>query len=284
MAAYTSDRPPSGPITVSTDDPTPSLNPRLRDHPAKHRSRLGGSILGDEDQPPDPPLSAPYGRWAGFAAGDWGDQSHKYVAVKDQFTVPDVDNCGSSRDFVIWIGLGGTTPDSAGPDLLQQGLWCGNHDDIGPGNQFRPFTEFASGTHPPVVFCGYDHWTFAPGDVIYENMSFQVSQDKAYFYIEDDTTGVPHGCAISDPRLWHFNGSTAEWAAEAPHAMAPSFDAIHVKDARAELNSTSNFVTVGSQTHQKLIAGVSAVENCLYPGPIGSDNASFSINWNQQNC
>ena len=149
------------------------------------------------DDPPDRPLevvydSTPsyatyYTNWAGYIAGTLFTQSRTYVAIKTSFYVPSkTGTCSSSNMAGFWIGLGGTSADRSN-SLVQQGIECG-HPNVGSGSSYRPFTEFAN-TAPPVALCGYSSWTLGAGHWIYQNMSFQTSQNKALF--------LPRG-----PNIW----------------------------------------------------------------------------------
>lgn len=78
------------------------------------------------------------------------------------------------------------------------------------GSAIHPFTQFAD-TTTAHVFCGQTTWTLARGDIIYQNMSFQASTNKAFFYLEDQTTGVAHSCSATASTGWTANLATAEW-------------------------------------------------------------------------
>ena len=180
----------------------------------------------------------------------------------------------------FWIGLGGWS--SRTNDLVQQGIACGD-PDLGSGSSYRPFTEFAN-TALPVDFCGYSSWTLPAGHVIYQNMSFQTSSNRAYFYLQDETSGVAHSCSATPPSGWSYNGNVAEWIAEAPTGTAINFHSVRFTDANAELYSNSSWVTLGSQPITKTIAGSSSSTYCIAPGSIGSDSASFTDTWHQATC
>lgn len=223
-----------------------------------------------------------YSNWAGYTAGTWGSQSHTYVAVKADLTVPSTGSCNFGNETGFWIGLGGTAA-SPTNDLVQQGVECGD-PSIGAGGSFRPFTEFAE-TFGEHVLCGQSSWTLPAGHVIYQNMSFQTSSSTAYFYLEDETSGVAHSCSETPSSGWSFDGNTADWVAEAPNGYAVSFGSVPFTDAEAELGSTGAWVTLGSRgTIYRLIIGSSASDYCIGATAIGSDNASFSTPYSTGNC
>jgi hypothetical protein len=223
-----------------------------------------------------------YSNWAGYIAGTLFTQSHTYVAVKGNLTVPtNTGTCSSSTSVGFWIGMGGTETVRSN-DLVQQGVECGN-SNVGTGSAWRPFTEFANTAHPR-AFCGFTSWTLAPGDVIYQNMSFQTANNKAFFYLEDQTSGVAHSCSATPPAGWSWDLNSAEWIAEAPAGVAINFHSVHFSNTRAELFSNSSWVTLGSQPNNKTIQGDSSAYYCISPGSIGSDNASFTDTWHQADC
>jgi hypothetical protein len=244
MAAYRSNEPPGEPLEVAVD-------------------------------PDAAGFATYYSNWAGYIVGDLDAQSHMYVAVKANLKVPtNSGTCGSSNLVGFWIGLGGTAHSN---DLVQQGIECGSLA-VGPGSAYRPFTEFAN-TAPPVAFCGYSSWTLAPGDVIYQNMSFQTSQNKAFFYMEDQTSGVAHSCSRTPPSGWAWDLNTAEWIAEAPAGVAVNFGSVRFSNARAQLSSNGNWVTLASQTESKTIQGYSSSWYCIAPGTISAAGDAFTDSW-----
>lgn len=249
MSTFGSDEPPTGSLTVAASGPTTFLT----------TTRYGTP-------------------WAGYTVGGWNTQSNTYVAVKTVFTVPsNPQTCSSAYALGFWIGLGGTqtSGSNAGHDLVQQGIECGVNT-IGTGSTYRAFTEFANDTLP-IAFCGYAGWTMTSGRVVYQNMSFQRSTNTAYFYLQDETTGVAHSCSRTPPSSWHYNLSTADWIAEAPTGGSPDFGAITFTDARAELGASSTWVTLGSQGNiSRTYDGVSASSYCIGPSAIGADDASFT--------
>jgi hypothetical protein len=255
MSAFTSDEPSAEPLHVAS--------------------------ANDAARPSSTTYATSYSNWAGYIAGTLNVQNHMYVAVKGNIVVPtNTGTCALSNNLGIWIGLGGT---SSNPEnLVQQGIACGN-PSVGSGSAYRPFTEFAN-TRDPVAFCGFTSWTLAHGDVIYQNMSFQSSVNKAFFYLEDQTSGVAHSCSATAPSSWTFDGNSAEWIAEAPTGTAINFHSVRFTNAHAELGSNSTWVTLGSQPTTKTIEGSSSTTYCIAPGSIGTDHASFTDTWHQATC
>lgn len=223
-----------------------------------------------------------WGGWGGYSAGALKTQSHTYVAVKANFTVPaNSGTCSSANDNGVgfWIGLGGTGGTYDGKNLVQQGIGCGN-DFIHAGNGYKAFTEYAnvSGV-TPIWLCGVD-WTLGTGHVIYQNMSFQTSTNKAFFYMEDQTSGLNHSCSQTAPSGWHWDLNTAEWEGEAPLGKAVDFGSVHFTNARAELYSNSTWVSLGSQEVTEWIDGWEFPANgihysCIDPGAISSGTAFY---------
>ncbi len=114
-------------------------------------------------------------------------------------------------------------------------------------------------------------------------MSFQTSQNKAFFYLEDQTSGVAHGCSATPPSGWSWDLNTAEWIAEAPTGTAINFDSVRFTNARTQLYSNSQWVTLGSQPVTKTIQGSSSSYYCISPGAIASGTA-FTDYWHQADC
>jgi hypothetical protein len=220
-----------------------------------------------------------YGQWGGYTAGTWSTQSRTYVAVKGNFTVPsNVGTCSDTNSVAFWIGLGGTGGDYPGDNLVQQGIECGN-THVGTGSAYRPFTQFAS-TANAHALCSQTDWTLPAGHVIYQNMSFQTSQNKAFFYLEDQTSGRAQSCSGVPPSGWHWDLNTAEWIGEARTGVAINFGSIRFTNARAQLYSNSNWVTLGSQPVTKTIQGdPSPLTYCISPGSISSTGAAFTDYW-----
>jgi hypothetical protein len=239
-----------------------------------------GALRFVSDAAPGTSNFTTYTTWGGYTVGTWQIHSHTYVAVKDITTVAsNTGTCDNSAELGFWIGLGGTTGNA---DLVQHGFECGN-TDVGSGYSYRPFTEFAFTAHA-MAFCGYSSWTVALDDVIYQNMSFQTSSNTAYFYFEDETSGVTHSCSRTPPPGWSWDLNTSEWVGEAPKASATDFHSVPYSDARTELSSNSTWVTLASQAVTKVIDGLSSAEYCIYPSNIGSDGASFTNYWHQAAC
>ena len=217
-----------------------------------------------------------YTNWAGYIVGDVNAQNHMYVAVKGNLTVPtNSGTCSSSNIVGFWIGLGGTAHSN---DLVQQGVECGS-PAVGSGSAYRPFTEFAN-TAPPVAFCGFTSWTLPAGHVIYQNMSFQTSVNKAFFYLEDQTSGTAHSCSRTAPSGWSWDLNTAEWIAEAPTGTSINFGSVRFSNARAQLSSNSSWVTLASQTESKTIQGGDSTSHyCISPGAISTAGDAFTDSW-----
>lgn len=250
MAAYRSDVPPVGPLRVAT------------------------SVRPSES------YATYYTNWAGYSAGNINGTANTYVAVKADLTIPSTTSCSNSNGLGFWIGLGGT---NGADNLVQQGVECGN-TALGSGSAYRAFTEFAN-TAAPVVFCGYASWTFAVGHVIYQNMSFEASPKKAFFYIEDESTGVAHSCSSSPPGGgWSFRGNTADWVGEAPSEVAANFGSIGFTNTYAEVGSTSSWVTMGSQSTTEWISGLDSSVYCISPQGIGSGKTTFTDKWHESDC
>jgi hypothetical protein len=253
MSAYRSDPPPTGSLSFTTDTS------------------------------PSPLVSGQPSNWAGYIAGTTGIHSHAYVADKGVFAVPsDLSSCQTTDPTSFWIGLGGTYSNNT---LVQQGVECGDTTDLGtPASAWKAFLEFAN-TETPKFFCGYN-WTLAGGDVVYQNMSFQTSSNTAYFYLEDETSGITHSCAKTPPPGWSWDLNSAEWVGEgaSPQFEAIDFGQVAFSDAMVQLDSNSTWVTLGSQIHTETYDGLNSNFYCIAPGAIGSNQDSFTDYWHQLEC
>ncbi|MFM7030476.1 MAG: G1 family glutamic endopeptidase [Micrococcales bacterium] len=217
-----------------------------------------------------------YLNWGGYGVGTPDIVNTAYVAVKANFTVPAVSpSCTNYPDYGVgaWVGLGGRNTYN-GNDLVQQGIgWC----SPGNVNKFVPWTEFA-GTAAPTFFCNQSNWTLNTGDVIYNNMSFQSSTNTAYFYMEDQTTGVKHACSSNPPKGWSFNGNVGECIAEDPlPAYLSRYGQIPFSNCQVELGSNSTWYPIGNRsTVTRIDTKTSDSLNYLQStGSLGSDNMSF---------
>lgn len=265
MTAFRSDPPPSAPVEVTTSD-----------------------AAGQAD------FSTIYTGWGGYWVGDPSAQSHQYVAVKADLVVPtNAGTCSDNSTYQnrtgFWIGLGGSGGQYWPNNLVQQGIECGAAC-VGSGSSYRPFYEFANTQVHAAPFCMIS-WTVTHGDTIYQNMSFQTSTNKAFFYLEDQTTGVAHSCSYpppSDPNNpWHWDLNTAEWVGEAGQATAVDFGSVHFTNARAELSSNSTWVTLGSQPYDRLIQGDQTTDQfgvvhtfyCINSSAIGTGGDNFTDTW-----
>jgi hypothetical protein len=224
--------------------------------------------------------------WGGYFVGAKQTFSSKYVAVKGNFVVPYVASaCDGQRRVAAWVGLGGVDEVNTS-SLVQQGMgWCNPLvDGNTPLPLWQPFTEFAE-TEMPKGFCGYTDWYFSPGDVIYNNMSYQQSTNKAYFYMQNQTTGVVHFCNITHPQGWTFNGATAEWIVEQLHIgndyfYLANYGSLTFTNAQAELGSNSTWVTIASQAETKSVTGIQEIGSFTQvPTLLGANGMSFTMNW-----
>jgi len=231
-----------------------------------------------------------YHKWAGYIAGSIGVQAHTYVAVKGNLVVPtNTTSCGGNptHSVGLWIGLGGTGPTGNDHNLVQQGIACGK-SQLGSLTSYHPFYEFAN-TDLAQPFCG-PAWTVNAGHVIYQNMSFQTSSNTAYFYLEDQTTGVARPCNFHPPSGWGWNLNTSEWIGESSLANPANFGSVHFTNARAELYSNSTWVTVGSQSNLREYQGWQYFETdghiykCIDSSALDAGGAGFTLTWVNPTC
>jgi hypothetical protein len=225
--------------------------------------------------------------WAGFTAGESGTQSHAFVAVQGDVTVPTVNGCfGSNQVVFAWIGLGGTN----GPnDLVQQGVEC---NDYGTGSNLpdsgglHPFREFAD-TNYPQNLCGTSQ-TLSGGETMYENMGYESSIATANFFMENAVNGNIIGqCSVSAPKNWTFDGNTADYEVEVDGPQEPlqfNVSKVSFSDAQLEFGSNGDWVAFGSRPTTKTYDGVSLSNYCEGPSTIGSDNESFSVTQSSGDC
>lgn len=218
------------------------------------------------------------GNWGGYLAGTRLVQNSSYVAVKANFKVPTVaESCISQPGYIAgaWVGLGGTN--NGADDLVQQGIgWCNPNNSV---NKWTPWTEFA-GTQEPFPFCNYTNWAFNTGDIIYNNMSFQASTDTAYFYMQNQTTGVAHSCSRTAPKNWTFNGNTAECIVERPGGvLLANYGTLKVTNCQVELGSNSTWYPIGQRSSVKEVLNGYAPPGILYQrtGSLAADDKSFTM-------
>ncbi len=221
--------------------------------------------------------------WSGYNAGTYEPNTPTYVAIDGESVAPVLGNDSSCytngvlTGVSIWVGLGGTNTQS--PGLVQQGIV-----DCGFGNPaWYPFTQFPEQQAASNYFCGYSTWTIPQGDVVLDEMSFVQSSDLAYFYLENVTTGVGHGCSDSPPSGWSFDGSTAEWITEQIWSSGTSeglakYNSFSFHDDYAELDSNGDFVSLGSQSNNEYYTGC-PTSITQEPGAINSDQTDFSQYW-----
>ena len=225
-----------------------------------------------------------YGNWSGFTSGTVGTTGNRYVAVKADVVVPShPGTCSTNNGIGIWVGLGGAS--SSRGDLAQQGIECGA--PLGTGGGFYAFTEILPGN--PFLFCAISNWTFAPGDVVYQNMSVEQSLNRVNFFLEDITTGAAHSCHVDNAPGWNFNGDTADYVVEAVNFNGGSptplaFGNINFSNSSAQLNSTGLWADFGSQPTDKFFQGSSPSVFCFGPSMIGPDKLTFNVAWHSATC
>ena len=215
--------------------------------------------------------------WGGYLAGSPNVTNSNYVGVKGNFVVPDVaDTCNATRDFLVgaWVGLGGTN--NTQDDLVQQGIgWC-NPLIV---NSITPWMEFAP-TQAPHTFCGFSKWSFNAGDVIYNNMTYQNSTDTAYFYMQNQSTGVSHSCSRTAPLGWVYNGNTGECIVEKlRYTPLADYGTIRFTNCQVELGVDSTWYPIGDRSSIKQILNYNPANGLLYQstGNLGADNKSFTM-------
>ena len=215
--------------------------------------------------------------WGGYLAGTTNVINTSYVAVKANFVVPSITQaCTATSNYRVgfWVGLGGWN--NGADDLVQQGIgYCSPL----VSNKFVPWTEFAN-TQSPYAFCGYSTWAFNTGDIIYNNMSYQSSTDTAYFYMQDQTTGVAHSCSRSAPAKWSFNGNVAECISETPPgSLLADYGSVRFTNCQVELGSNSTWYPIGARSSIKAVINVfpAPALQAQDTGPLGSDNKSFTM-------
>lgn len=215
--------------------------------------------------------------WGGYVVGNVNSTVKQFVAVKGNFTAPtESASCTSSSNAAqgLWVGLGGTN--TSGNDLVQQGIgWCNPVNSTG---KWTPWYEFAN-TYAPVDFCGFSSWKIAPGHVLYNNMSYQTSSNTAYFYLEDQTSGVIHSCSVAKPTGWAFTGNTAECISEKLDGVPlANFGSVQFYNCQAQLSSTSAWIPFGSASTIDKINNVNLSNLALQTtGSLGADGKTFTM-------
>lgn len=227
--------------------------------------------------------------WGGYGAGTKDIVNTAYVAIKANFVVPQISpSCTNYPSYKVgaWVGLGGRNGSSN--DLVQQGIgWCSIDKTV---NKFTPWTEFAA-TESPRAFCNATNWQVNAGDVIYNNMSFQNSTNTAYFYMQDQTSGVKHSCSMTPPTGWSFNGNVGECIAEVPGQgngalwLLSRYGTIPFTNCQIELGSNSTWYPIGSRSTSTQFNNISLIDNAPMQdtGALGGDNMSFTMTYLRSN-
>jgi hypothetical protein len=225
-----------------------------------------------------------FGNWGGYYVGNANIRTNKYVAVKGNFVVPTVySQCnGGQKRVTAWVGLGGVNSNYPN-SLVQQGIaWCNQPTGQLLG-KWNPFLEFANSSLP-VAFCGSSTWEVFAGDTIYNNMSFQSSNNKAFFYMEDQTTQTYRSCSLTPPQGWSFDGTTAEWIVEeyldnnGDQIPLANYGTLTFTNALTQLASTSAWVTLASQTETKIVTGYTNHYTQM-PSALTPSGSSFIMDW-----
>jgi hypothetical protein len=225
--------------------------------------------------------------WGGYFVGTEYSTSKKYVAIKSTFQLPLVTSeCVTGfRSVSAWVGLGGMDKSNS-TSLVQQGFdWCSPRYNNEPlHGDWRAFTEFAD-TELPRTFCNYSTFLFSPGNVVYNNLSYQDSTNTAYFYMENQSTGISHYCSRTAPPGWSYNGATAEWIVEqalvnGEYMALANYGQLTFTNTQVQLGSNSSWVALQSQINTKIVTGIeSAGSFSQVPSLIAPDGRSFTMNW-----
>jgi hypothetical protein len=224
--------------------------------------------------------------WAGFTAGEWDTQSKAFISVEADVTVPTVNGCFDSEQFVAaWIGLGGTSAADKN-NLVQQGVECNIHEsgsDLPDTGALHAFREFAN-TNYPQDLCGTAENLYG-GETMYEDLSYKTSNNTADFFMENIGTGnVIGSCSVGAPLAlgWSFDGNTADYEVEVGGPDSAGFpldfaiSPVTFSDAQLEWGSDDEWVPFGSRPTTKLFDGLSLSNYCEGPSKIGSDEESFT--------
>jgi len=225
--------------------------------------------------------------WGGYFVGTPVSTSSKYVAIKSTFQLPLVTSeCITGyRRVSAWVGLGGMDKVNS-TSLVQQGLdWCSPRYNNEPvRGDWRAFTEFAS-TELAKPFCNYSSFLFAPGNIVYNNLSYQDSTNTAYFYMENQTTGITHYCSRTAPSGWAYNGATGEWVVEqalvnGTYMALANYGQLTFNNAQVQLGSNSSWVSLQSQSETKIVTGIESLNSfSQVPSLVASNGTSFTMNW-----
>jgi len=205
-----------------------------------------------------------YPNWGGYVAHG---AAGTYVGVEASVVVPDSISCTESGNDVrggIWLGLGGYT----GSSLIQEGMdWCNGIDSGYAGWQaFGEAIDAANPENPPGPLCG-DDLVPPAGDTVYMNMSYEGSNQTAYFYLEDEgpngsgTAQCSFDLATSSPPNQYYDGRYADWITEQlgnpGDCIVPLVDYSEYgwSDAQATLGSNGSLVSLGSQPNYAIDTG-----------------------------
>ncbi len=142
--------------------------------------------------------------WSGYSAESVAH--HRFVAVRGTFYEPygnSYPSCKSNALAANWVGLGGQNSSS----LIQTGTGVATNDVHTAWWAILAGSYYYQMNYPELVFQAGSYMEFYAG--------YNLSEEKAYFYLENGSTGqtIP---VVTSIGTQFYDGSTAESITERP--------------------------------------------------------------------
>lgn len=148
--------------------------------------------------------------WSGYLAGSLNGVNQGYTQVSGQWIVPSVS--GQSGDYSCsWVGLGGMNISQ----LIQDGT---EQDTTSTGTRYYSWICEL----PDMTGSSSTNIAVSPGDLVYAQCSYDPSNQDAYYFIENVTTGKYTNPNIQLPGSNDYSGASAEWITERPLLGGPN--------------------------------------------------------------
>lgn len=219
--------------------------------------------------------------WSGYAAKGG---TNTYAEVQGDYNQPTVRNTGSANTYECsWVGLGGY-----GTEKLVQ---AGTEADRRNGrNVYYAWYEYLGSSGAGVSQISLPSITVRPGNRIHTYVSFQRSNGVLNCYVANNTNGTSQSVIVNLPTSTYYDGSTAEWIDERTNVNGngntnlTNFGTINWTNCQAYLSSSSKWVSLGSQTYDRIImVSYDSDHHYLTEPDALSSNTSFTNRWLSSN-